>query len=322
MSDNFRHHHLISIEQLDARDVAQILDLAETFFEVSRRPVRKVPALRGKTLINLFYEASTRTRTSFELAGKRLSADVININTQVSSVTKGETLQDTCKTLQAMQPDVLVVRHSASGAPNYMVNKLKCSVVNAGDGAHEHPTQALLDAFVMRRAHGKLQGLKVAIIGDISHSRVARSNALLLNLFGAEVRFCGPRTLMPCEAEKLGVKVFNRLEPALEGVDVIYLLRIQLERLHGGAPLPSLREYSQTFGVSQRHLSLAAPKAIVMHPGPMNRGVEINPVLADSERSSVLDQVEAGVAIRMAVLYLLVSGKSVESVREAVAAVA
>lgn len=318
MSGVFRHHHLIGIEQLDARDVVQILDLAETFFEVSRRPVRKVPTLRGKTLINLFYEASTRTRTSFELAGKRLSADVVNINTQASSVTKGETLQDTCKTLQAMHPDVLVVRHSASGAPLYMTDKLECSVVNAGDGAHEHPTQALLDAFVMRRAHGKLEGLKVAICGDISHSRVARSNALLLNLLGAEVRFCGPKTLLPSAVETLGVKVFDRLEPALEGVDVIYLLRIQLERLHGGAPLPSLREYSQTYGVSQRHLSLAAPHVIVMHPGPINRGVEIHPALADCDQSAVLDQVEAGVAIRMAVLYLLVSGKSADSVRDEV----
>jgi aspartate carbamoyltransferase catalytic subunit len=322
VSGVFRHHHLIGIEALDARDITQILDLAETFFEVSRRPVRKVPTLRGKTLINLFYEASTRTRTSFELAGKRLSADVVNINTQASSVSKGETLQDTCKTLQAMQPDLLVVRHSASGAPLYMTSKLRCSVVNAGDGAHEHPTQALLDAFVMRRVHGKLAGLKVAICGDISHSRVARSNALLLRTFGAEVRFCGPKTLMPAGVDKYGVKVFDRLEPALEGVDVIYLLRIQLERLQGGAPLPSLREYARTYGVSERHLALAAPDAVVMHPGPINRGVEIHPGLADSSKSVLLDQVEAGVAVRMAVLYLLVSGKSLESVRDEVGKVA
>jgi aspartate carbamoyltransferase catalytic subunit len=318
VSDAFPHHHLISIEPLDKKDVLQVLDAAEAFYEVSRRPVRKVPTLRGKTLVNLFYEASTRTRTSFELAGKRLSADTVNISASASSVTKGETLLDTCKTLQAMQPDVLVMRHSASGAPNYVAGRLDCSVVNAGDGAHEHPTQALLDAFTIRRALGKLDGIKIAICGDITHSRVARSEALLLNLFGAEVRFCGPGTLMPCEAETLGATVHNRLEEALEGVDVIYLLRIQLERL-SGAPIPSLREYSRTFGVSNRHLPLAAPNAIVMHPGPLNRGVEIHPVLADGERSAVLDQVEAGVAVRMAVLYLLMSGKGADSLNEAAA---
>jgi aspartate carbamoyltransferase catalytic subunit len=316
VSSAFQHHHLIGIEQLNADDVVQILDASEAFFEVSTRPVRKVPTLRGKTIINLFYEASTRTRSSFELAGKRLSADVVNISTSSSSVTKGETLLDTCKTLQAMHPDVVVMRHSASGACNYIAKRLDCHVVNAGDGAHEHPTQALLDAFVMRRMHGTLKGIKVAICGDIKHSRVARSDTILLNLFGAEVRYCGPHTLMPCEAERLGAKVFHRLEDALEGVDVIYLLRIQLERLHG-ALIPSLREYSRTFGVSKRHLTLASPDAIVMHPGPMNRGVEIHPLLADCENSAILKQVEAGVAVRMAVLYLLMSGKGAESVSEA-----
>jgi len=312
----FRHRHLISIEDLDPSDVMQILDAADAFFAVNVRPVRKVPTLRGKTIINLFYEASTRTRTSFELAGKRLSADVVNVAAQSSSVSKGETLLDTCKTLQAMHPDVLVMRHSASGAAHYVASRVDCSVVNAGDGAHEHPTQALLDAFTIRRARGRLEGLKIAICGDITHSRVARSDALLFNMFGAEVRFCAPRTLMPRDAGSLGVKVFDRLEPALEGADVIYLLRIQLERL-AGAAIPTLREYARTFGVSERHLALAAEKAIVMHPGPMNRGVEINPALADSSRSSVLDQVEAGVAVRMAVLYLMVSGQGAESVREA-----
>ena len=312
----FRHRHLISIEDLDPSDVMQILDAAEAFYGVNFRPVRKVPTLRGKTVINLFYEASTRTRTSFELAGKRLSADTVNVSASGSSVSKGETLLDTCQTLRAMQPDVLVMRHSASGAPQYVARHLDCSVVNAGDGAHEHPTQALLDAFTIRRARGKLEGVKIAICGDITHSRVARSNALLLNMFGAEVRFCGPRTLMPRCAEQLVAKVYDRLEPALEGVDVIYLLRIQLERL-AGSPLPSLREYARTFGVSERHLALAAEKAIVMHPGPLNRGVEINPALADGEQSAILDQVEAGVAVRMAVLYLLASGKGAESVREA-----
>ncbi len=307
MNAAFRHRHLVSMEPLNAGDVLQILDAAEAFFEVSRRPVRKVPTLRGKTLVNLFYEASTRTRTSFELAGKRLSADVVNITASSSSAVKGETLLDTCKTLRAMQPDVVVMRHSASGAVQYVANRLDCSLVNAGDGAHEHPTQALLDAFTIRRALGSLEGIKVAICGDITHSRVARSNALLLNLFGAEVRFCGPRTLMPTDAEKLGVKVLDQLEAALEGVNVIMLLRIQLERLRG-APLPSLREYSRTYGVSQRHLELAAPNAIVMHPGPLNRGVEIHPALADGDRSMVLNQVEAGVAVRMAILYLLMGG--------------
>jgi aspartate carbamoyltransferase catalytic subunit len=300
----FRHDHLLGIAQLDAEDVTQILDAAEAFIEVSRRPVRKVPTLRGKTVVNLFFEASTRTRTSFELAGKRLSADVVNISSSGSSVSKGESLLDTCRTVGAMRPDIVVIRHSASGAPEFVAQRVGCSVINGGDGAHEHPTQALLDAFAIRHAFGTLTGLKVAIVGDISHSRVARSNAALLNLFGSEVRFCAPRPLMPAAAESLGAKVFHRLEDALRGADVIMLLRIQRERLEGPL-LPSLREYSRTFGVAQRHLELANERAIVMHPGPMNRGVEIHPALADGERSVILDQVEAGVAVRMAVLYLL-----------------
>ena len=300
----FRHAHLLSIADLDAEDVNQILDAAEAFIEVSRRPVRKVPTLRGKTVINMFFEASTRTRTSFELAGKRLSADVVNISSSGSSVSKGESLLDTCKTLAAMRPDIVVIRHSASGAPEFVAKRVGCSVINGGDGAHEHPTQALLDAFAIRHAFGTLEGLKVAIIGDITHSRVARSNAALLNKFGSEVRFCAPLTLMPAGAGALGVKLYHRLDEALGGVDVIMLLRIQRERLEGPL-LPSLREYSRTYGVSQRHLELAGPRAIVMHPGPMNRGVEIHPALADGERSVILDQVEAGVAVRMAVLYLL-----------------
>jgi len=304
VSARFRHDHLLSIAQLDATDVTQILDAAEAFIEVSRRPVRKVPTLRGKTVINLFFESSTRTRTSFELAGKRLSADVVNISASGSSVSKGESLLDTCMTVGAMRPDIVVIRHSASGAPEFVAKRVGCSVVNGGDGAHEHPTQALLDAFAIRRAFGTLSGLKVAICGDVSHSRVARSNAALLGLFGSEVRFCGPRTLVPEEAASLGARVFHRLEDALDGVQVIMLLRIQRERLDGPL-LPSLREYSRTFGVSQRHLALADERAIVMHPGPMNRGVEIHPALADGERSVILDQVEAGVAVRMAVLYLL-----------------
>ena len=304
MSAGFRHHHLLSIADLDQRDVNQILDAAELFIEVSRRPVRKVPTLRGKTVINMFFEASTRTRTSFELAGKRLSADVVNISTSGSSVSKGESLLDTCKTLEAMRPDLVVIRHGASGAPHFVAKQVGCSVINGGDGAHEHPTQALLDAFAIRKSLGTLSGLKVAICGDITHSRVARSNAALLNLFGSEVRFCAPRTLMPRNVEALGVKVHHDLATALDGADVIMLLRLQRERIEG--PLvPSLREYARKFGVAARHLEKAAARAIVMHPGPMNRGVEIHPALADSERSVILDQVEAGVAVRMAVLYLL-----------------
>lgn len=303
-SRSFRHDHLLGIAQLDAEDVTQVLDAAEAFIQVSRRPVRKVPTLRGKTLINLFFEASTRTRTSFELAGKRLSADVVNISSSGSSVSKGESLLDTCKTVAAMRPDIVVIRHAASGAPQFVASRVGCSVINGGDGAHEHPTQALLDAFAIRQALGTLAGLKVAICGDISHSRVARSNVALLRLFGSEVRFCAPHTLMPPGAAALGAKLYHRLEDALEGVDVIMLLRVQRERLEGPL-LPSMREYSRSYGVSQRHLELANPRAIVMHPGPMNRGVEIHPALADSDRSVILDQVEAGVAVRMAVLYLL-----------------
>jgi len=301
---SFRHRHLLDIESLDASDVVQLLDTAEAFFEVSRRPIRKVPTLRGKTVINLFYEASTRTRTSFELAGKRLSADVVNISTSASSVTKGETLLDTVKTLEAMHPDIVIVRHSASGAPHYIAKHLSCSVVNAGDGQHAHPTQALLDAFTVRRKLGTLSGLTVTICGDVKHSRVARSAAELFALFDSEVRFVAPRTLLPPHAESLGVQVFDRLEPALEGADVVMVLRIQRERLRG-AHLPSLREYSRTFGISPRTLAAAPDHAIVMHPGPMNRGVEIDPAVADGPRSVVLDQVEAGLAVRMAILYQL-----------------
>jgi aspartate carbamoyltransferase catalytic subunit len=300
----FPHRSVLDIDGLTKEDVERILDTAEAFLQVSRRPVRKVPTLRGKTVINLFYEASTRTRTSFELAGKRLSADVINMNVSASSVKKGETLQDTCRTLQAMHPDVIVIRHGASGAPNYVASKIDCSVINAGDGMHAHPTQALLDAFTIRREKGTLENLVVTIVGDIAHSRVARSNAHLLRLFGCDVRVVGPRTLIPPDIEDLGVEVFDEIEPALQGADVVMVLRIQRERLEG-ALLPSLREYARTFGIGPRTIGFAKPDAIVMHPGPMNRGVEIESVIADGERSVVLDQVEAGVAVRMALLYLL-----------------
>ncbi|MGB8331276.1 MAG: aspartate carbamoyltransferase catalytic subunit [Polyangiales bacterium] len=311
MTKPFQHRSLLDIEGLTRPEVERILDTAEAFLQVSRRPVRKVPTLRGKTIINLFYEPSTRTRTSFELAGKRLSADVINMNVSASSVNKGETLQDTCRTLEAMHPDVVVIRHSASGAPSYVASKIGCSVINAGDGMHAHPTQALLDAFTIRHQKGTLENLVVTIVGDIAHSRVARSNAHLLNLFGSEVRFVGPRTLLPLAVDSLGVRVFDRIDEALEGADAVMVLRIQQERL-AGALLPSLREYARTFGIGSRAMQRAKPDAIVMHPGPMNRGIEIESVIADGERSVVLEQVEAGVAVRMALLYLL-AGDAAES---------
>ncbi|MBT8452659.1 MAG: aspartate carbamoyltransferase catalytic subunit [Deltaproteobacteria bacterium] len=310
----FAHHSLLDVEGLTRSDVERILDTAEAFLQVSRRPVRKVPTLRGKTVINLFYEASTRTRTSFELAGKRLSADVINMSVSASSVKKGETLQDTCRTLQAMHPDVIVIRHASSGAPSYVASKIGCSVINAGDGMHAHPTQALLDAFTIRRAKGTLDNLVVAIVGDIAHSRVARSNAHLLKLFGCEVRVVGPRTLLPAAADSLGVRVFDALEDGLAGADVVMVLRIQSERLEG-ALLPSLREYARTFGIGPVTIGPAKPDAIIMHPGPMNRGVEIESLIADGERSVVLQQVEAGVAVRMALLYLL-AGEATDTLAE------
>lgn len=296
--------HLLGTEGLRAEDALTVLDTAEVFFEVSKRRVRKAPTLRGKTVINLFFEPSTRTRTSFEIAGKRLSADVINISVASSSVSKGETLLDTVKNLEAMHPDILVVRHAASGAPHYVAQRTGARVVNAGDGTHEHPTQALLDAFTIRRSKGKIAGLTVAICGDIAHSRVARSNAMLLTTLGAKVRFAGPRTLLPPTEGAYPVETFDRVEPALEGVDVVMVLRIQRERL-AGAMLPSMREYARLFGINASRLRRAKEDAIVMHPGPINRGVEMDGAIADGPRSVILDQVEAGVAVRMAVLYLL-----------------
>ena len=310
MTHTWTHRDLLSLHDLSREDVVHVLDTAEAFFEVSRRPVRKVPTLRGKTVINLFYEASTRTRTSFEIAGKRLSADTVNMSVANSSVKKGETLYDTCKTLEAMHPDLVVMRHSASGAARYVASKLRCGVINAGDGMHAHPTQALLDAFTIRKKLGRLEGLRVAICGDIAHSRVARSNCVLLRRFGCEVRVVGPRTLIPPRfGEAFDVDVFHDLHRGLDGCDVVMCLRIQRERL-GEALLPSLREYSRTFGVSEAALAHAKPEAIVMHPGPMNRGVEIDPGVADGPRSVVLDQVESGVAVRMALLYLLAADRS------------
>ena len=302
-----RIRHLLGIEDISRETAEELLALAQTCLDVSRRPVRKVSALRGKTIINVFFEASTRTRTSFELAGKRLAADVVNIGGSSSSTSKGETLRDTVNTLDAMQADVIVIRHAASGAAHYVARYARAGVVNAGDGMHEHPTQALLDAFTIRQRKGNdFRGMKVAICGDITHSRVARSNALLLRMLGADVALAGPRTLLPTAVQSMGCRVYDRLEPALDGADVVMMLRIQRERL--GAPLlPALREYARVFGLSAARLRLAKPDAIVMHPGPMNRGIEISEDVADGEHSVILNQVEAGVAVRMAVLYLAAS---------------
>ncbi len=299
------HRHLLGIEELSAADVGLVLDRAEEGLALGRSPVKKGASLRGKTIINLFLEPSTRTRTSFELAGKRLGADVVNVGGSSSSVTKGETLLDTVRNVEAMGADVIVLRHGASGAPHFVAARSRACIVNAGDGTHEHPTQALLDAFTMRKRKGKLEGLVVAICGDILHSRVARSNALLLGKMGAHVRLSGPRTLMPVAPEAIGtgVRAFARIEEAVAGADVVMMLRIQNERLTG-ASLASTREYSRTFGLNARVLAHAKPDAVVMHPGPINRGVELDPAIADGPQSVILDQVEAGVAVRMAVLEL------------------
>jgi aspartate carbamoyltransferase catalytic subunit len=305
--------HLLGIEGLSKQRALQILDTSRAFWEMNRRSVKKAPTLRGKTVINLFFENSTRTRTSFELAGKRLSADVVNISVATSSAKKGETLRDTLATLDAMSPDVVVIRHAASGAPHYLAQRSRAAVINAGDGLHEHPTQALLDAFTIRQHKASFEGLKVLICGDITHSRVARSNILLLNLLGAEVRVAGPRTLLPRDVASLGVRVFHDFSSALAGADVVMTLRIQQERLVH-ALLPNTREYSRTFGLDAARLALAAKDAIVMHPGPLNRGVEISDEVADGPQSVVLNQVEAGVAVRMAVLYLYVPGAEAEAV--------
>jgi len=297
------HAHLLGISHLSREQILHVLDQAERWFEMPRDAVKTARVLSGRTIVNLFFESSTRTRTSFEVAGKRLGADVVNVSPQTSSVTKGETLLDTVRNLEALRADAIVLRHPASGAPEFVSSHVRTSIVNAGDGSHEHPTQALLDAFTIRRQKGRLAGLVVAICGDILHSRVARSNALLLGALEAEVRLCGPRTLVPREPDALGptVRTFRRVEAAVDGADVVMMLRIQNERL-AGAMIPSTREYARTFGLTGRVLALAKPDAIVMHPGPINRGVEIDPRIADGERSVILDQVEAGVAVRMAVL--------------------
>lgn len=295
--------HLLGIAGLSSSQAERVLETAKAFWEMNRRPLKKAATLRGKTVVNLFFENSTRTRTSFELAGKRLSADVVNINVAASSAKKGEALRDTVATLDAMAPDVIVVRHSSSGAAHYLAGRTRACVINAGDGLHEHPTQALLDAFTIVQRRGSLQGLCVVICGDVRHSRVAGSNIRLLRMLGAQVRLVGPTTLLPRQPEAFGVDVYHDLDEALSGADVVMMLRIQQERLRS-ALLPNTREYSRRYGLTQARLERARPGAIVMHPGPLNRGVEISDEVADGAQSVVLQQVEAGVAVRMAVLYL------------------
>jgi aspartate carbamoyltransferase catalytic subunit len=301
----FPHRHLLGIEGLSPGDITQLLDRAESHIVQNRQADKKQSLLRGRTMINLFFESSTRTRASFELAAKRLGCDVINMTAEWSSVRKGETLIDTAVTLNAMHPDVLIVRHPESGAVQLLSEKVDCAVINAGDGMHEHPTQALLDALTIRLRKGRLQGLLVAICGDVAHSRVARSNIQLLNTMGARVRVVAPRTLLPSEVERLGVEVFTDMREGLKGVDIVMMLRLQLERMQGSY-VPSLREYFHFFGLDYDKLAVAKPDALIMHPGPMNRGVEIDTEVADDiDRSVIRQQVEMGVAVRMAVLEVL-----------------
>jgi len=312
MSAEFKLKHLLGIRELTVNQITHLLDTAQSFLDISKREIKKVPALRGRTVINLFFEPSTRTRTSFEIAAKRLSADAVNISVSTSSVSKGETLLDTARNLEAMAPDCIVIRHSSAGAPHHLARACSASIVNAGDGAHEHPTQALLDALTIRERKGHIEGLKVAIIGDILHSRVARSNVYLLSKLGATISVAGPGTLVPHEFADLieqGVRIEPRIEGAIEAADVVIILRIQRER-QTDAFFPSMREYAVHYGLHLNHLSFAAPDAIVMHPGPMNRGIEISSEIADGGRSLILDQVTNGVAVRMAVLYLLAGGSA------------
>ena len=298
---------LTGLEKLTREQITAILDTAEPFKEVSERPIKKVPALRGKTIVNLFFEASTRTRISFEFAEKRLSADTVNVQAAGSSVSKGETLVDTARNLEAMRIDMVVIRHGSSGAAAFLGDRIRSNVINAGDGKHEHPTQGLLDLLTLRDRFGSLEGLKVCIVGDVLHSRVARSNIWGLRHLGAEVGVCGPATLLPRGIESLGVQVFRRVEEAIQWADALNVLRLQLERMQAGF-LPSLREYNRVFGVTTEKLSRAPKDLLILHPGPMNRGVEIDSDVADGEHSVILPQVTNGVAVRMAVLYLLAGG--------------
>ena len=304
----WKRKHLLTMQDLEGDEIHMILDTAESMKEIATREIKKVPTLRGKTVVNLFYEPSTRTRTSFEIAGKWLSADVVNFSASGSSAAKGESLLDTAKNIEAMSPDVVVVRHSSSGTPQLLAEALRCGVVNAGDGAHEHPTQALLDLLTIREKKGHLEGLHAAIVGDIAHSRVARSNIHGMRKVGITVTVAGPPTLIPPFVQELGVKVSHRLDEVIADVDVIMMLRLQQERMTAGL-IPSLREYSRLWGLTLDKLAAARPDVLIMHPGPVNRGIELAPEVADGPYSVILDQVANGVAVRMAVLYLLAGGK-------------
>lgn len=302
--------HLLGLEGVPKEDIVRILDTAESFREVLDRPIKKLPTLRGITVLNLFYEPSTRTRISFELAQKRLSADTVNFTASTSSVKKGESLRDTVQNIEAMRIDMCVVRHQSSGVPYYLTKCLKANIINAGDGMHEHPTQGLLDMFTIRRKYGKLNGLRVVLVGDIKHSRVIRSNIWGLKTMGASVALCGPQTLLPLDVERFGCDVYSNVDEALEGADVVNIMRIQLERQQAGL-FPSQREYTNLFGISRERLKRLNRNYTIMHPGPMNRGVEVTSEVADSDHSVILDQVTNGQAVRMAVMYLL-SGRKDE----------
>jgi aspartate carbamoyltransferase catalytic subunit len=304
----WKRKDLVGMQELEAAENTDVLDTAVSMTDISTREINKVPTLRGKTVVNLFYESSTRTRTSFEIAGKWLSADVINFSASGSSAEKGESLLDTARNIEAMSPDVVVVRHKASGAPALLARSLRCGVVNAGDGAHEHPTQALLDLMTIREKKGHLEGLNVTIVGDVTHSRVARSDIFGMRKMGITVTVAGPPTLIPPQCQELGVKVSHRLEEAIEHADVIMMLRLQHERMQGGF-IPSIREYSRVWGLTLARLQHCRPDVLIMHPGPVNRGVELSPEVADGRYSVILDQVSNGVAVRMAVLYLLAGSK-------------
>jgi len=305
----FPHKHLLGIEELEPDQISAILDTAQGLKEILDRPIKKVPTLRGRTVVNLFFEPSTRTRSSFEMAERVLSADSLSIAAATSSVKKGETLIDTVRNLEAMSPDLIVIRHASAGAPHLLARRCRASIVNAGDGAHEHPTQALLDALTLRERTGRLKGLRVAIVGDVLHSRVARSSAWLLRKMGAEVVLCGPPTLIPPGVEQIA-PVADRIEDAIEGADAVMMLRIQKERMTGGY-FPSEREYHARYGLTAARLAAARKDVLIMHPGPMNRGVEIASEVADGPYSVILEQVTNGVAVRMAVLYLLLGGEAV-----------
>lgn len=309
----FTHKHLLGIQNLTVSEITTVLDTAESFYEISTREVKKVPTLRGKTIINLFFEPSTRTRSSFELAAKRLSADIVNFNLNASSAAKGETFKDTILNLEAMNPDAIIIRHSCSGASHYASTFSQSNIINAGDGSHEHPTQALLDAFTMRQEKKDFQNLKVVIVGDILHSRVARSNIFLLRKMGARITLVGPPSLLPEEFKKFGVEIDFNLDHAVKGADVIMMLRIQMERQTKNF-FPSIREYRNLYSLSAQRFGRAKKNAIIMHPGPINRGVELTADMADCAKSVILKQVENGIAVRMAVLYLLLGGKDREAI--------